>query len=110
MVEYDLWRIIATENGKNYIYHPLTQTFLGVEGETVVCSQTKTEWEIKDFGRRRNGGFIQLIYNEKAEEDPMQLCMTDQPAILEGHRKVGLCRGNHVGHLWEIDIGECVID
>lgn len=41
IIEYDLWKIIPLENDKNYVYHPLTQSFLGVEGGKVVCGVPK---------------------------------------------------------------------
>lgn len=109
ILEYDLWKIIALENGHSLIYHPFTQKFLGVIETVVVCGDDKFEWKVVDFGRRRNGGFVKFIGVENGKEVG-ELCMTDQQALLSNHRQLKECRGKHISHLWEINFGECILE
>ena len=62
ILEYDLWKIIQIDNSDRvYIYHPFTQKFLGLtKNSEICCDDEKYEWKMKDFGRRRNGGFTKL--------------------------------------------------
>ena len=99
ILEYDLWKFIKTENNFYYIYHPFTQTFLNFHKNCIVCSPSKKEWKIVDFGRRRNGGFIKIIAIEE-EEEVGEVCMMDNQALLPNHRKLSLCTSNHISHLW----------
>jgi hypothetical protein len=47
-----------------YIYHPFTQRFLNYEKGQIVGSEDKKIWQIRSFGRRRNGGFISISCDE----------------------------------------------
>jgi hypothetical protein len=35
--------------------------------------------------------------------------MTDNAGILPNHRNLELCVGKHIGHLWELNFGECIV-
>lgn len=52
----------------------------------MVCGSAKYEWKIIDFGPKRNGGFIKI--STECGGEYMEVCMTDQAAILPNHRKI----------------------
>ena len=74
-----------------------------------MCADVKYEWKIVDFGKRRNGGFVKFIAQEEGESIG-ELCMTDKQALLSNHRQLQLCDGKHIGHLWEMNFGECILE
>jgi len=65
-----------------YIYHPFTQRFLTIDKGQVVGSQSKKIWQIRSFGRRRNGGFISIGCEEG------ELCMSENKGLLANHRRL----------------------
>jgi hypothetical protein len=44
-----------------------------------------------DFGRRRNGGLVKILFEEE-NGIVWELCMKDENGLLENHRNVGLCK------------------
>lgn len=102
-LEYDVWKlqpVIGGSANQFYLYHPFTSRYLSVSGGVVCAKPEQYMWTVHPLGKRRNLGFVRFECPEG------WLCMTDEKALVKGHRQLTVCKLMHISHLWELIFSE----